>query len=151
VTKPTPAVLRGNFVMLRAGTLRLLLPQSEVGAAEYLEERPQPAGEPGLLSLPHDAGGRSFAALTDRMTLHRACPDERFVVTTLGDGGDEFGWCWDELKVLIDIELQPRPLPAALVTPFTPVDGYVEFEGKLVFLCTASRLASFALGAGVES
>ena len=146
----TPASLRGNFVMLRADTLRVLLPQSEVGAAEYLEERPQPTGEPGLLRLPDDTCNRKFAALSGRMTLLAACPDGRFVAATLG-GREEPAWCWDELKVLIDTELHPKPLPAVLVTPLTPVESYVEYEGSLAYLCSAGRLAGFALQSGVEA
>ena len=40
--------LRGNFVLLRADTLRLLLPQHEVGAAEYIEGAPGPGSAGGL-------------------------------------------------------------------------------------------------------
>lgn len=137
--------------MLRADTLRLLLPQSEVGAAEYLEDRPEPTNEPGLLRLSGETGERNFAALSPRMTLLPACPAERFVVATLGSAGDGLGWCWDELKVLIDIELQPQPLPAVLVAPFTPVECYVEHAGELAYLCSADRLAGFALESGVAS
>jgi hypothetical protein len=137
--------LRGNFVLLRADTLRLLLPQEEVGAAEYLEARPESTGEPGLLRLATDHDERGFAALSAQMTLLPQCPAERFVVAALGDGSDGLGWCWDDLKVLIDIELQPQPIPAVLVAPDAPVDHYAEHAGELAFLCSARRLTEFAL------
>ena len=54
--------LRGNFVMLRAGSLRLLLRKEEVGAARYLGVRPEPSGEPGLFRLGDDPAGHYLAA-----------------------------------------------------------------------------------------
>jgi hypothetical protein len=126
--------VRGNFVFVRADGLRLMLPQEQVGAAEYRR-----AGE---------EGGRIYAALSAGMTLLDDCPPERFVVTTLGDGSDGVAWCWNELQVLIGIELHPRPLPATLVGPSTPVGHYVEHAGELAFLCDAPRLQAFALASG---
>lgn len=141
----TPAPLRGNFVMLRAETLRLLLPQTEVGAAEYLEIRPEPTAEPGHLALPDEAAARRFVAMSAQMTLLPHCPADRFVVAAIGDSCNSPGWCWDELQVLIDVELQPQPLPAVLLAAETPVDGYAEHSGEIAYLCSARRLAEFAL------
>jgi hypothetical protein len=124
--------LRGNFVLLRAGALRLLLPQDGVGAAEYLDG---------------DATDRPLAALSAQMTLLAERPPGRFIVAPLNDGS-ELGWCWDELQVLIGIELEPRALPASLLTPQTPVSHYVEYEGALAYLCDAQRVSRFALTAG---
>jgi hypothetical protein len=125
----SPETLRGNFVLLRAGRLRLLLPQQDVGAAEYLDT---------------ETAERSLVALSARMTLLPERPPERFVVAPLNDGS-ELGWCWDELQVLIDIELKPQPLPPSLLTRQTPVSHYVEHEGELAYLCSAQRLSEFAL------
>lgn len=150
ITQPQ-APLRGNFVLLRADTLRLLLPQEEVGAAEYLDSRPQATAEPGLLRLTGEGQERCFAALSAQMTLLPQCPDERFVVATLGHGSEKLGWCWDELQVLIDVVVQPHPLPTVLVAPHTPVDCYALHDGELTFLCSADRLTEFALATGVES
>ncbi|MEO5670257.1 MAG: hypothetical protein ABIR26_06150 [Ramlibacter sp.] len=137
--------LRGNFVLVRADGLRLLFPQEQVGAAGYLEGRPEPGAEPGLLRLPSESEEQSYAALSSEMTLLPECPPERFVVTRLGDGAGGIGWCWNELQVLIGIELQPRPLPACLVAPTTPALSYVEHGGELAFVCDAQRLHDFAL------
>jgi hypothetical protein len=137
--------LRGNYVMLRADTLRLLLPQHEVGAAEYLVAGPASANDAGLSQPTASAGKRPLAALSAQMTLLPQCPADRFVVTPLGDAADELGWCWNELRVLIDVELQPQPLPAVLHTPTTPVDQYAEHDGEIAYLCSASRLRAYAL------
>ena len=43
-------IMRGNFVVLRAGPLHLILPQGEVGAAEHIEGGLHPSGRPGVFS-----------------------------------------------------------------------------------------------------
>ena len=123
-------------MLLRAGSLRLVLAQSEVGAAQYLDARA-------------DTGDRTYAALSEHMTMLPERPAERFVVTTLGDDeGSDLGWCWDELRVLIDVELQARPLPPVLLAPHTPVNCYVELAGgELAYVCDARSVAKFALAA----
>lgn len=136
---------RGNYVLLTADSLDLLLPQSEVGATEYLEGPLEASDVPGLLQLSGTTGTRRFAALSERMTLLPQCPPERFLVVTLDGGNDNLGWCWKEQRVLIDVELQPQPLPAVLLAPDTPVSHYVDWEGKPVYLCNAQRLRAFAL------
>ncbi len=136
---------RGNYVLATADTLHLLLPQHEVGVASYLEGRLEPAEEPGLLKRHGGGDPARFAALSAQMTLLPECPPGRFLVASIGD--DELGWCWNELKILIDVELNPQPLPPALCAPDTPVTHYVELDGKLAYLCSAARLHAFALPA----
>jgi hypothetical protein len=124
--------MRGHFVLLRAGTLRLLLPQADVGAAGYLDAAPQ-------------AGDRRFAALSDDMTLLPECPPGRFITTTLGDAG-QMAWCWDELQVLIDAQVDPIALPAAVLAADTPVNAYAELEGGPAFVTTGEAVSRYALG-----
>ncbi len=146
IVRRSETTLRGDYVLLTADTLHLLLPRHEVGAAEYLESRLEAGEEPGLLRS-QGGGTRVFAALSAEMTLLPHCPPERFLVATLGEQGDDLGWCWNELKILIDVELQPQPLPPVLLAPETPVSQYAEVDGKLAYLCSADRVRSFALGA----
>jgi hypothetical protein len=136
---------RGNYVLLTADALGLVLPQHEVGTTEYLDGVLEAADESGLLKLQGEESTRRFAALSTRMTLLPHCPPERFLVTAFNGGNDEMRWCWNEVKILIDVELQPQALPAVLLTPDSPVEQYVELEGKLAFLCSADRLRKFAL------
>lgn len=145
-TRPSPA-LSGHYVMLRADTLRLLLPQHEVGAAEYiLGATLESSDEPGLLRQADGQGAHLFAALSAQMTLLPRCPHDRFVATAIGEDSDGVAWCWNEVQVLIDVELQARPLPAVLLTPNTPVEQYALHAGEIVYLCSARRLREFALG-----
>ena len=139
------APVRGNFVYLRADELRLVLAQDQVGAAEYLDARPQPSAQPGMLRLPGDEEGRVFAALSPRMGLLPRLPEERFVVTTLA-GNDDVAWCWSELQVLIDVELRPHALPRVLAAPGMPMSAWVEHAGEMAFLCDARRLQEYVMG-----
>jgi hypothetical protein len=139
------AALRGNYVLLTTDSMDLLLPQAEVGATEYLDGPLEASDEPGLLRLSGATSARRFVALSDQMTPLPHCPSNRFLVVTLVDDDDHLGWCWKELRVLIDVELQPQPLPTVLLTPGTPVSHYVDLEGKPAYLCNAQRLRAFAL------
>jgi hypothetical protein len=136
--------LQGNYVLLIADTLNLVLPLYEVGAVEYLDGVLEADDESGLLKLPGDEFSRRFAALSSTMTLLPHCPSDRFLVTTIGDENENLGWCWNELQVLIDVDLQPQPIPAVLLSPNTPVSHYVEFEGKFAYLCGAHQLCTYA-------
>jgi hypothetical protein len=145
------AKLRGNFVLLRADTLRLLLPQNEVGAAEYLDSALFEPGAYGVLSGPAQQGRRRLVALSAQMTLLAERPADRFVVTPWGDNTaeNELGWCWNEVRVLIDIELQPQRLPAVLAAPNTPVDYYADYGGEIAYLCSARRVSAYALASRI--
>jgi len=148
ITVRPETALRGNYVLLSADTLHLLLPQHEVGAAEFLDGVLEASDAPGLLTLAGD-DSRRYVALSKQMTLLPHCPPERFLVASVGDD-DNLGWCWDELRILIDVDLQAQPLPKVLVAPNTPVDQYVEFDGKLAYLCSAQQLRTFVLTSGAE-
>ena len=135
-----------NFVLLRAGALRLLVPQADVGAAEYLEARPEHSEVPGLLRSPDPQDTRTYAALSEGMTLLAECPPERFIACELAGGAKKLVWCWDEVRVLIGVDLQPIPVPQSMLAVDPPVAHYVELEGAPAFVCSADELARCALG-----
>ena len=161
---PTLPPLRGNFVLLRADGLQLLLPQQEVGAAQYLDARPRESSLPGWFELDGGLEGqvdrradgagdggsdgvRHVAALSGQMGLLRRYPEGRFLLTSFEGQGDLL-MCWNSVKVLIDAELQPRPLPAVMLHEGSPLREYVEFGDELAFCCTAQRLLEHAMAAG---
>ncbi|HVZ46059.1 MAG TPA: hypothetical protein VHA82_19785 [Ramlibacter sp.] len=124
--------LHGDFVLLRAGRLALVVPQREVGEARHLG------------TCPARGDGR-FAALSEAMTLMRACPPGRFVAAAFA--GDDTGvlWCWDELRVLIGARLQAKEIPGMLLAANAPVARYVELDGDVAYLCCARDIARFAM------
>ena len=136
---------RANYVLLSADTLNLIFPQHEVGEVEYLEGVLEAGDEQGILQLSGAKDTRRFAALSTRMTLLPHCPSDRFLVAPIGDENENLGWCWKELRLLIDVELKPQPIPAVLLTPDSPVSYFVDFEGKVAYLCSARQLSAFAL------
>ncbi len=139
----------GSYVLLTADTVHLLVPQREVGGAEFLEGALEASDRPGLLKRVGDDGPRRYVALSKRLIPLRHCPPERFLVARLGDNANEdVGWCWNELRILANVELRPQPLPKVLIAPDSPIDHYVEFEGKLAYLCGARKLHAFALASG---
>ncbi len=133
--------VRGNYVLLAADTLQLLLPQHDVGAAEYLSGTPGPSHQLGVF---RGAAGRRYAALSAEMRLLAQYPAGRFLATPIGRQDDVL-WCWNELRVMIDVELEIRALPPVLCAPDTPVRQYAEIDGKLAYLCTEEHLRILAL------
>jgi hypothetical protein len=63
-------------VVLRADTLRLLLPQADVGAASYLDQLPQAI--PGVFRRGGAAGEQAVVALSSQMRPLRQYPKDRF-------------------------------------------------------------------------
>jgi hypothetical protein len=138
------ATLRGNYVLLTADTLSLLLPQHEVGNADYLDGELEAADEHGLFKVHNSVYNRRYAALSAQMTLLPNFPPERFLATTIGDHNMDIFWCWNELRIMIGVDLQLKSIPKVLLSPRTPVNQYVEFEDKLAYLCSAKQLCEFA-------
>jgi hypothetical protein len=143
-----PAPRRGNFVLLRADALWLLLPQREVGAVEYLEAPPQASAKPGLHLQRRADGPRQLAALSSHMTLLDAFPADRMLVTPLV--GTPIAWCWSEVKVLIDTSMQPRSIPSVLHAPGMPVHEFIEHDAGLAFVCGAQALCAYAARHGAK-
>lgn len=137
--------LRGNFVILRADGLRLLLPQREVGAAQYVDGAVQPAGADGFFTLGGPADAHTVVALSGRLRPLVQWPPGRFVLTRLESGAGELSFAWNEARVLIDAQLELHPLPPVLRVPGAPMQGYVEHDGELAFCTTARAVVEAAL------
>jgi len=145
---PPPARLRGMHVLVRAGALRLLLPQRAVGPARAFESRPRRSAEPGVFLLDDGHEQRRVVALSDELRPLSEFPDDRFVLTSLeGAGGRWFAWT--ETRVMIGADLAWRPLPPVMRTPQTPIEGWAALgHGGLAFVAEPQRLAGHVLAAG---
>jgi hypothetical protein len=139
--------LNGNFVLLRADSLRLLLPQADVGAAEYVEHELRPSGEPGVYEHGEGDDLRWVVALSSAMRPLSAFPADRFVLASLRTGDSALSFAWNEVQVLIDAQLERHELPAAMQTPGAPIDAYIERDGQVVLCASAESVVSYALGA----
>ncbi len=135
-----PGALRGNWVLLKADTLNLLLPQGEVGAAAHLARTPRATAQPGWFELDEDrAPPRRVAALSAQLGLLPQWPAQRFVMTALpGRPGD---WlAWTDVRVLINAELRSQSLPAMMLGAHLPLREMVELGDQVAFVCSAATL-----------
>lgn len=146
-----PQQLFGDYVAMRSGELWLVMPQSQVSNAERLEKFPdrwQPSDVLGLYQMTTTHNGKVetdlYGALSENMLCLPSIPDDRFLVTRFV-GGKVF-WCWDEVQVLIDSELQLTALPEVIKTSETPVQAIVtwapDYKG---FWCSADSFNRFAM------
>ncbi|MDP3702194.1 MAG: hypothetical protein Q8R72_14955 [Hylemonella sp.] len=139
--RATAMQVRGDFVLLRAGSLHLLLPQHDVNATEYMEHAPDPIGIPGIFSLGEaDGEAHLVAALSENMHMLPEIPADRFLLTRLCGERRHFSLAWSEVRVLIDTALELHPLPAILQGKARLIDAYVELDGELAFCTTAQRV-----------
>jgi hypothetical protein len=136
---------RGDFVMLRADSLRLLLPQHDVNVSEYLEQAPTPTDNPGLFSFAEVTGKPQLvAALSDQMQMMTTFPSGRFLLTRLS-GNPELLLAWTEMRVMIDAALEFHPIPQIVRGGGALIDAYVEMDdGELAFCTTADRVLAEA-------
>jgi hypothetical protein len=144
LTSHSKKVLHGNYVLLTADTLHLLVPQYDVGEAEYLEGTQEAGDEYGLLKFQGTKNTRRYAALSAQMTMLPNNPPDRFLATTIGEDNMDISWSWNELRILINVEFKLMTIPKILLTPNSPVDQYVEFDNRLAYLCSAKQLSKFA-------
>lgn len=135
-----------NWVLLIAGSMRLLLPQRDVGEVEYLEGRLCESGQPGVLRECASDSPRRYVALAEDFQPLAYCPDNRFLATRIGAPGDELRWCWEELKVLVSPMIDRRPIPPVLLTPRSPFSHYVQLDGGLAYQCTGEQLRALCSG-----
>lgn len=142
---PVAHIARGNYVLLRADGLRLLVPQADIQSTDYMQARPELIeGESGLLHMPGSEDKVVYIAISEGMRLLDECPPERFVSTRF-HGGVDVQWCWSEVRVLIDVQLPCEPLPPVLLAEHTPVRELVAVGEDWAYLCSAEMLQQFVL------
>ena len=136
--------IRGNYVLLRADGLRLVLPQRDIRSTDYMMSRPvRMDGENGLLHVPGSTDAAVYVAVSAGMQLLEECPADRFISTVLQ--GLDVHWCWSDVRVLLNAELHPLPLPVSLIAPGTRVREVVAVGGEWAYMCSAEILQQFAL------
>lgn len=133
--------LRGDFVLLRADSLRLLIPQREVASTEYIDQAPVATAEPGVFALGKQPGGtQEVLALSAQMDLLDKFPPDRFLLTRFTGSRQGAALAWTEVRVLIDTELEFHAMPAVMQGHGALIDAYVEIDRELAFCTTAQRM-----------
>jgi hypothetical protein len=138
--------MRGNFVLLRADSLRLLLPQQDMSSTEYIDSTPLTTGDAGIFTYTESGGTpRKVVALSSDMQALATFPGDRILLTQLSDDQNSLSFAWNEMRVLIDAELEQRALPAVMQGARALIDSYVELDGELVFCMSSQIMVSQAL------
>jgi hypothetical protein len=133
--------MRGDFVLLRADSLRLLIPQRDVSSTEYIDQAPVASAEPGVFVLGDQPGGaQAVLALSAQMDLLGTFPPDRFLLTRFTGSHQGTALAWTEVRVLIDTELEFHAMPAVMQGKGALIDAYVEIDRELAFCTTAQRM-----------
>jgi hypothetical protein len=135
--------VHGNFVLLVADSLRLLLPQEDVVALERIGSNQFPDSASGLFPYRQSEQVGQIVALSERLRPLSVFPRERFLLSRLLGAGQDLFLAWNEVRVLIDVELKPQPLPAVMQVPGAPIEAYVTLDGELVLCSTAAQLLAY--------
>lgn len=138
--------MRGNYVLLRADSLRLLMPQRELGSTEFREHLPTATEVPGVFTLIDARGSPSTVqALSEQLRPLERFPQDRVLLTRFAAAGSGCALAWNEVRVLIDTELEFHALPEIMQGEEGMIDAYVEIDHELAFCTTAQRLLTEVL------
>ncbi len=138
-------------MLLRSGALRLLMPQTDVGAAEYRECEPTATNQPGVFEVVVGGTPRPVIYPSERLRPLERVESPRFVLTQLQAAGAQDLWfAWDEVRVFINPGFATVELPAAMRgSDAMPFARYVELQDD-VLLCTDAQKVVAYLCAGQE-
>lgn len=84
-----------------------------------------------------------YISLSPDLKVMNHCPKSRFLLTTFI--GSDWQWCWDDVSVILDTELNMEHLPERLLASHTPVLGVVMLKDKPVFYTQAERIFKYVL------
>jgi hypothetical protein len=133
--------MRGDFVLLRADSLRLLVPQRDISSTDYLDRIPAATAEQGVFVLGEGTGAnQEVQALSEQMERLARFPSDRFLLTRFASPYQMTALAWTEVRVLIDAELEFHALPAVMQGDGALIDAYVEIDKDLAFCTTAQRM-----------
>lgn len=84
-----------------------------------------------------------FVALSDALTLQNCVPQNRFVVTAHSEMPD-VRWCWSEVQLFNNADLQASPIPPLLRTEITPLQAVITLDNdKQAFYCDFKHLLRY--------
>lgn len=149
-------VLSGNYVVLIVGGLQMLVPQTDVVHTGYLSTKTSNHDASGVgalgvsgLSIGLGVGQTQLAddvmqiAVSEELVLQPTVPEDCFVYTVHVDA-PEVHWCWNDVRVLIDLNAVASPLPKVMLSPNTPLMAIATLPDGSYALCTrAHRLMQF--------
>ncbi len=150
--------LRGDYALLRADSLRLLILQENIISIKHLKDKNVAnlhclSNSGQLLSAMNNNDNQQlvFIALSDKLALTDSIPRNRYVVTTHKNTAN-IRWCWSEVLLLNDVDLLLTPMPALLCSALTPINAIVTLaDGKQAFVCDFEHLPDYLMQSESES
>lgn len=139
--------LQGDYVLLRADSLRLLVPQSNLTNIIHLQDRltvaEQCIKDPKQLLIQQSDQEQQLLALSEDLTLLSAVPKNRFVMTQHTQTAT-IHWCWTEVQLFNHLDMKCEQLPPIVRTDITPIDAIVTLaDGKQAFVCQFDNLLNY--------
>ncbi len=143
--------LQGDYVLLRADNLNLLVSQETLTDIHYLHDRRMIASQcithpQQLMRIIADAESSqtpTFTALSASLTLLPEIPQSRFVATehSMAPGVQ---WCWNDVRLLNKVSLPLSSIPMLLKTDISPVQAVVTLDNaEHVFFCQFAAILHY--------
>ncbi len=150
--------LRGDYVLLRADSLRLVVCQENIISIKHLKDRKVAnlhclSNRDQLFSAMNDNDNQQpvFVALSDKLALTDSIARNRYVVTTHKKNAD-ICWCWSGVQLLNHVDMPLAPMPALLCSALTPINAIVTLaDGKQAFVCDFEQLLNYLTQSESES
>lgn len=133
-----PSKPSGHFVLVLAGSLRLLFPLDEMVHITHMNQSEFIFDNGQRLLGDEKATQSLFMSIDHEGQLAQEIPEEkRFLLTQIA--GLDVYWSWSEVNILTDQKLQLHLIPDHLLEPHAPSNHIVEINGQPTFLCNAEQ------------
>lgn len=123
--------LQGNFIAVRSDSLWLVIPQEQVTKTDRLNTQ----------IAANNAENEIYLALSGNMQLLSDIPKDRFLITTFMN--DKAQWCWNEIRVLVNQQLNCFVIPDIIKSASTLVEWGVVLDNEnkeYGFFCPSHQL-----------
>ena len=69
---------------------------------------------------------------------------DRFLLASLATEAGDMAMAWDEVRVLMEAEIECQALPESMRAPGAPIKSYVHLDGEIALYTSADRVMAFA-------
>ncbi len=144
--------IEGNFALFTIDDTKIMLPQSDVGRAEYFSSDTQwsPHKTKKGMFVSDNVKDCLFVFLSHDLRLESSVPSHRFIGLSLKEKQQEQDqqliWVWSSAQILMNKQFQLIPLPDFVCKEQSPVLGYVVYNNHIVYYCDTKQLIEHSLG-----
>ncbi len=144
--------IEGNFALFTINDTKIMLPQSDVGRAEYFSSDIQWSADKTnkVFFVSENVKDAVFVFLSQDLHLETEVPEHRFIGLSLKEKQKEQDqqliWVWSSAQILMNKQFQLIPLPDFVCKKQSPILGYVIYNNHIVYYCDTKELISHSLG-----